>query len=87
MKKYLLLCATACMVLSMTSCGSSKESAYKKAYEKAMAQEAQNQTEPAQTTEPVVTPLVEKQADDADVQRVNNATVRSEDVTLVDGSG
>lgn len=87
MKKYLLLCATACMVLSMTSCGSSKESAYKKAYEKAMAQEAQNQTEPAQTTEPVVTPLVEKQADDADVQHVNNATVRSEDVTLVDGSG
>ena len=36
MKKTLLMGATLCMVLAMTSC-KSKESAYKKAFEKAQA--------------------------------------------------
>ena len=49
MKKYLVLCAGFCAVLAMTSCGSSKESAYKKAYEKAKAQEQTQTEEPAQT--------------------------------------
>ena len=39
MKKYMLLCAGLCAAMALTSCKSS-ESAYKKAYEKAKAQEA-----------------------------------------------
>ena len=38
MKKFMLLSAAACVALAFTSCKSS-ESAYKKAYEKAKAQE------------------------------------------------
>ncbi|MGI6232837.1 MAG: SPOR domain-containing protein [Prevotella sp.] len=87
MKKYLLFCATACAVMAFTSCGTNKESAYKKAYEKAMAQESQSQATQPQTEEPVVTPLTEKPATDAEETRVNNATVRSENVTLINGSG
>jgi cell division septation protein DedD len=71
----------------MTSCGTNKESAYKKAYEKAMAQESQNQQTEAQTDAPVVTPLTTETTDQATKTNVDNATVRSENVTLVDGSG
>ena len=39
MKKYMILCAGLCAAMAFTSCKSS-ESAYKKAYEKAKAQEA-----------------------------------------------
>ncbi len=54
MKKLSVLCVGMCAVLALASCGTSKESAYKKAYEKAQQQEAQ-QLPVAQ--EPVVTPL------------------------------
>ena len=40
MKKYMVLCAGLCVALAFSSCKSS-ESAYKKAYEKAKAQETQ----------------------------------------------
>ncbi len=39
MKKYVFMCATLVAAMAITSCGSSKESAYRKAYEKAKAQE------------------------------------------------
>ena len=39
MKKYFVICAAFCAALAMTGCKSS-ESAYKKAYEKAKAQES-----------------------------------------------
>ena len=39
MKKYMILCAGLCAAMAFTCCKSS-ESAYKKAYEKAKAQEA-----------------------------------------------
>ena len=39
MKKLSVLCAGMCAVLALASCGTSKESAYKKAYEKAQQQE------------------------------------------------
>lgn len=87
MKKYLFLCATLCLAMSLTGCKTSKETAYKKAYEKAMAQEAQNQAQEPQTEEPVVTPLTEKPADQTSVTNVDNATVRSENVTVVSGAG
>lgn len=89
MKKSLMLCAGLCLAMAMASCSSSKESAYKKAYEKAKAQEAQ-QTEVAAPQEeaPVVTPLVEKPATQTTViDNTDNATVRTEAVTLVDGNG
>ena len=54
MKKLSVLSLGLCAVLALASCGTSKESAYKKAYEKAQQQEAQQ--EPA-VQEPVVTPL------------------------------
>ena len=87
MKKSLILCAGLCLAISFASCGGSKESAYKKAYEKAKAQETQ-QVAPQETEAPVVTPLVEKPATQATViDNTDNASVRSEAVTVVDGTG
>ena len=89
MKKYLVLCAGFCAAMALTSCNTSKESAYKKAYEKAKAQE-QEQTpvveQPAETA--VVTPLTPATpATQTTVSNVDNATVRSESVTVVNGEG
>lgn len=86
MKKSLMMCAGFCLALAFASCGGSKESAYKKAYEKAKAQETQT-TEP-ETEAPVVTPLVEKPATETTVvDNSDNVAVRSEALTVVDGSG
>ena len=71
--------------MAFASCGTSKESAYKKAYEKAQQQENQ-QTEPV-TTEPVVTPLQTTTPSESTNTEVDNATVRQENVSLVSGSG
>ena len=88
MKKSLILCAGLCIAMTMASCGGSKDSAYKKAYEKAKAQEAQQAEEAPETEAPVVTPLVEKPATQTTVtDNADNVSVRSEAVTLVDGSG
>lgn len=89
MKKSLMLCAGLCLAIAMASCSGSKESAYKKAYEKAKAQEAQQAEVAAPQEEaPVVTPLVEKPATQTTViDNTDNATVRTEAVTLVDGNG
>ena len=85
MKKYTVLCAGLCAALALSSCGTSKESAYRKAYEKAQAQE---QTETAQTEAPVVTPLTEKPVTETKVtDNYDNVSTRTEDVTLVSGSG
>lgn len=89
MKKSLMLCAGLCLAMAMASCSGSKESAYKKAYEKAKAQEApQTEVAAPQEEAPVVTPLVEKPATQTTViDNTDNATVRTEAVTLVDGNG
>ena len=84
MKKLSVLSFGLCAVLALASCGTSKESAYKKAYEKAQQQE--QTTEPV-TTEPVVTPLQTTTPSEATNTEVDNATVRQEDVSLVSGSG
>ncbi|MBM6993870.1 MAG: SPOR domain-containing protein [Prevotella sp.] len=86
MKKSLVMGAALCVAFAFTSC-KSQESAYKKAYEKAKAQEEQNQAQQPVQEAPVVTPLVEKPADQTTVTNVNNATVRTEDVTVVSGAG
>jgi cell division protein FtsN len=85
MKKYMVLCAGFCAALVLTSCGTNKESAYKKAYEKAKAQE-QTQT-PVQTEAPVVAPLVEKPATQQTVDNYDNVVARTENVTVVSGNG
>lgn len=85
MKKLSVFSLGLCAVLAFASCGTSKESAYKKAYEKAQQQEQQN-TEPV-TTEPVVTPLETTTASESTNTEVDNATVRQENVSLVSGSG
>ena len=87
MKNSLVLVAALCVAFAFTSC-KSQESAYKKAYEKAKAQEEQNMAQqPVQEEAPVVTPLVQQPANQTTVTNVDNATVRTEDVTVVSGAG
>lgn len=87
MKKNMFLCAGLCAVLAFTSCKSS-ESAYKKAYEKAQAKQEQPAVQPVQEETPVVAPLVERPATETTVMdNSDNVSVRSENFTLVDGSG
>lgn len=82
MKKLSVLSLGLCIVLALASC-KSKESMYKKAYEKAQAQEVQ---QPA-TTEPVVTPLETTTPSESTNTEVDNASVRQENVSFVAGSG
>lgn len=89
MKKYMVLCAGLLAAASFSGCKSS-ESAYKKAYEKAKAQEtAQQPVESTQTEEVnVVTPIVEKPATETRViDNTDNVQVRQERVSVISGSG
>ena len=71
--------------MAFTSCKSS-ESAYKKAYEKAKAQEAA--AVETNTEANVVTPAEEKPIDEVRVvDNADNVQVRQEQVSLIDGSG
>lgn len=89
MKKNVLMGIALIVAFGMSSCKSG-ESAYKKAYEKAQAQ----QSTPAAVTpvsetkqqEVAVTP-VQTVATVTPVTDYNNVTVRTEDVTLVNGTG
>lgn len=86
MKKTIFMGAALVAAVAMTSC-KGNESAYKKAYEKAQEQAAV-QT-PAQTTTPVATtpvtttPVATTPATPVD----NNVSVRTESVSLVNGTG
>ncbi len=86
MKKTILMGAALIAAVAMTSC-KGNESAYRKAYEKAQEQ-ATVQT-PAQTTAPVATtpvtttPVATTPATPVD----NNVSVRTENVSLVNGTG
>uniref|UniRef100_A0AB33JSB7 SPOR domain-containing protein n=5 Tax=unclassified Prevotella TaxID=2638335 RepID=A0AB33JSB7_9BACT len=83
MKKYMVACAGLCVALAFTSCKSS-ESAYKKAYERAKAQE-QTTTEP-ETTTPTVTPVTQQPVTQATVvDNADNAVVRRENYAVVSG--
>lgn len=84
MKKCMTICAVICAGFVLASCGSSKESAYRKAYEKAQAQENTTVIEQPQ----VVAPVVERQVTDNQTMDNNdNVSVRAEKVELVSGSG
>ncbi len=82
MKKILFVCAAVCAVFMMSSC-KSKESAYKKAYEKAKAQptETTTTTPVQQVTTQTVTPVTTTPVTD-----YSNVTVRNENVSFVEGS-
>ena len=90
MKKSLILSAGLCAVLTLASCGS-KESAYRKAYDKAQAAEAEANagvnTVQTATETPVVTPLTPTNPTQPTVDNYDNATYRQEAVTLVSGAG
>ncbi len=86
MKKTILMSAALVAAVAMTSC-KGNESAYKKAYEKAQeqaaAQAAAQTTAPVTTTPVTTTPVVTTPATPVD----NNVSVRTENVSLVNGSG
>ena len=85
MKKILYVCAAVCAVFMMSSC-KSKESAYKKAYEKAKAQ--QTETVTTTTTTPVqqVTTQTVTPVTTTPVTDYSNVAVRNENVSFVEGS-
>ena len=92
MKKTVLFGTAAIIALAMSSCKSG-ESAYKKAYEKSQAQEAAAKPaeKPAETTAPVaVTPFETTTTTETTATATpdySNVSVRTEDVSLVSGSG
>ncbi|MDO4159669.1 MAG: SPOR domain-containing protein [Prevotellaceae bacterium] len=89
MKKYMVLCAGLCVAFAFTSCKSS-ESAYRKAYEKAKAQEQSNIDTQNQGDEniAVVTPVVEKPVTETVVvDNADNVPVRQETLSVVNGAG
>lgn len=87
MKKLMVLGMGLCIALAFTSC-KSKESAYKKAYEKAKQQELAEApaTDETVVETPVVTAPVEV-APAAPVAPVEIGTIREEKVQLVSGDG
>ena len=91
MKKMMVLGAAMCVALSFTGCKSS-ESAYKKAYEKAKAQE-QTSTDNDDSNKqdaPVVAPVetVQQPVNQAPVvDNYDNEPVRRENVSVVNGAG
>ena len=92
MKKVMVFGAAVCVAIAFTGCKSS-ESAYKKAYEKAKAQEAANTQEqptvqPVDTYTPAVTPVTVAPATQTQVvDNGDNITVRQEKLSVVDGAG
>lgn len=89
MRKYMVACASLCVALAFTGCKSS-ESAYKKAYEKAKAQEENRATDQNQGNEEIaiVAPVVEKPATETVVvDNADNVPVRQESLSVVNGAG
>mgnify|MGYP001732949789 CR=1 FL=1 len=91
MKKMMVLGATMCVALSFTGCKSS-ESAYKKAYEKAKAQEqtSTDNDDSMRQDAPVVAPVETVQQPVTQAPVVDNydsEPVRRENVSVVNGAG
>lgn len=83
----MVLCAGLCVALAFTSCKSS-ESVYRKAYEKAQAQENNNAGNQGDENVAVVTPVVEKPANETVVvDNADNVPVRQENLSVVSGAG
>ena len=88
MKKLVVLGFGLCIALAFTSCNS-KESAYKKAYEKAKQQELAEAKVEEEVPAPIVVAPVEEVAPApvATVTPVEVGTIREEKVQLVSGDG
>lgn len=88
MRRNIVLCASLAMVIALSSCGSS-EKAYRKMYEKSVAADAKN-TAAEQPSEEVavVTPVVEKPANETVVvDNTDNVPVRQGKYSVVSGAG
>lgn len=85
MKKILLMGAAVCAVFMMSSC-KSKESAYKKAYEKAKAQQTEAVTTTTTTPVQQVTTQTVTPVTTTPVTDYGNVAVRNESVAFVEGS-
>jgi len=85
MKKILLMGAAVCAVFMMSSC-KSKESAYKKAYEKAKAQQTEAVTTTTTTPVQQVTTQTVTPVTTTPVTNYGNVAVRNESVAFVEGS-
>ncbi len=90
MKKYMIVCAGLCVALTFTGCKSS-ESAYRKMYEKAQAQDQASSSDQNQVSNEevaVVAPVVEKPATETVVvDNADNVPVRQENLSVVSGAG
>ena len=86
MKKSVLMGSALIMAFAMSSCKSG-ESAYKKAYEKAQAQQASTSVTTAETEQMSNTVAVTPVQTVTPTTDYSNVSVRSEDVTLVNGTG
>lgn len=87
MKKYMFVCAGLAVALAFTSCKSS-ESAYRKAYDKAKAQEEANLANNNYEETPVVAPVQTRPSTETVVvDNVDNVSVRPEKLQVVDGTG
>ncbi len=88
MKKIFVISAAVIAAVVMSSCGSNKESAYRKAYEKAKSQEQVVEQQPVQQA-PVVNPVVQQPVQQQAPATTNydNVSVRQENLTLVSGAG
>ncbi len=84
MRKTLMMGAAVLAVMTLASCGKSKESAYKKAYEKAKAE--QTQTTPVNTTTQQPTTPVTVVQQTPTTTDYSNVSVRTENVQLVNGT-
>lgn len=87
MKKTILMGAALVAAFAMTSCKGS-ESNYRKAYEKAQEQSAVQTTQPVSTTPVTTAPVTTTPVATTPATPVdNNVSVRTENVSLVNGSG
>jgi cell division protein FtsN len=86
MKKLVVLGFGLCIALAFTSC-KSKESAYKKAYEKAKQQELAEAKVEEEVPAPIVVAPVQEVASTPTVAPVEVGTIREEKVQLVSGDG
>lgn len=91
MKKITVIIAAAMVAVAFTSCKTTKDSAYRKAYEKAMQQNQVIEQQPQQETA-VVSPLVERQVVNntptvTTPANTDDVAVRQEKLTVVNGAG
>lgn len=88
MKNYMVLGAALCLAVAFTSCGGSKDSAYKQAYLKAKQADQSGIVTDNPSDAPIVTQMTERPVTETRVvDNADNAVVRQETVSVIDGSG